>query len=40
MGQSQSSPQVGTTEKFMFMVPADQQENVKSAIAKYRELTA
>ena len=29
---------VGTMEKFIFVVPADQQEQVKSAIDKYKTL--
>lgn len=29
---------VGTMEKFICMVPADQQETVKSAIAKYKAM--
>merc|ERR1712113_819698 len=29
---------VGTIEKFMFLVPKDQQDNVKSAIEKYKGL--
>lgn len=29
---------VGTTEAFMFMVPADQQDKAKAAIAKYKEI--
>lgn len=29
---------VGTLEKFVFMVPADQQQTVKDAIDKYKNL--
>ena len=29
---------VGTVEKFMFAIPADQKDTVKSAIEKYKTL--